>query len=105
MEATLNATSITASLNENSQAISLGGTLSSDGNSANGSYTAAAGGCTNGDAGTFVGTRSGIGEQSWRDACGDVHDYRHSNFRRHLALHFSDAYRYVIIQVCFDLGE
>jgi hypothetical protein len=58
---TLNANSITASLNENDQAISLSGTVSSDGNSASGTYSAPVGGCTNGDAGTWSGTRSGTG--------------------------------------------
>jgi hypothetical protein len=58
---TLNANSITASLNENGQTISLSGTASSDGNSASGSYSASLGGCTNGDAGTWSGTRSTTG--------------------------------------------
>ncbi len=43
---------------DNTQTISLTGTVSSDGNSASGSYSAPAGGCTNGDAGTWSGTRS-----------------------------------------------
>jgi hypothetical protein len=62
---TTNATSVTATLNEvesaATQAMSLNGTVASDGNSANGTYSAASGGCTNGDTGTWVGTRSGSG--------------------------------------------
>jgi hypothetical protein len=57
----VNASSITASLMENGQPVSLIGTVSSDGNSASGSYSAVAGGCTNGDAGTWTGTRSATG--------------------------------------------
>jgi hypothetical protein len=57
----VNASSITASLMENGQPVSLAGTVSSDGNSASGSYSAAVGGCTNGDVGTWSGTRSGTG--------------------------------------------
>jgi hypothetical protein len=62
---TTTATSVTTTLNEvesaATQAVSLNGTVAADGNSANGTYTAATGGCTNGDAGTWVGTKSGSG--------------------------------------------
>jgi hypothetical protein len=56
---TLNGNSISASLNENGQTVTLAGTVSADGNSASGNYTAPAGGCTNGDLGTWAGTKSG----------------------------------------------
>lgn len=60
---TMTGSSMTASLVENeadnnSQTISLNGTVSPDGNSASGSYAAAQGGCTNGDTGTWAGTRA-----------------------------------------------
>ncbi|MGC1684473.1 MAG: hypothetical protein WA734_02525 [Candidatus Acidiferrales bacterium] len=53
----LSGTSINATLDENGQSVSLKGTVSSDGNSGTGTYIAPDGGCTNGDAGTFVGQR------------------------------------------------
>jgi 6-phosphogluconolactonase (cycloisomerase 2 family) len=57
---TLNANSISASLSENGLAISVSGTVSPEGNSASGNYSAPSGGCTKGDAGTWSGTRPGI---------------------------------------------
>src|SRR4029077_14802187 len=57
---TVNARSITASLNEDGQLLILAGIVSADGNSASGIYTAPAGGCTNGDAGTWSGSRGGL---------------------------------------------
>jgi hypothetical protein len=57
---------IMASLVENEpnsiqQTISLVGTVSSNGNSASGTYIAASGGCTNGDKGTWTGTSAQSG--------------------------------------------
>jgi len=54
---TLSGTSLSANLNENGQNVSLKGTVAADGNSTTGTYIAPAGGCLNGDAGTFVGQR------------------------------------------------
>jgi sugar lactone lactonase YvrE len=44
-------------LNENGQAVVFSGTLAPDGNSGSGSYSAASGGCTNGDRGIWSGQR------------------------------------------------
>ena len=46
------------SLTEGTQSVSLNGTASANGNSISGGYQAPAGGCTNGDSGTFTATRS-----------------------------------------------
>lgn len=54
---TLSGTSITLNLNFSGQIIVFTGTVSSDGNSASGSYQAPQGGCTVGDFGTFSGVR------------------------------------------------
>lgn len=54
---TLNGTSLNATLNESGQNVSLTGTVTTDGNSGNGAYTTPSGGCTNGDAGTWSGSR------------------------------------------------
>jgi hypothetical protein len=48
--------SFDATVSENSQAVNLTGTIASNGNSASGNFTSTAGGCTDGDAGTWVGT-------------------------------------------------
>jgi uncharacterized protein (TIGR03437 family) len=48
-------------LNENGQVVVFSGTLASDGNSASGTYSAPAGGCTNGDKGTWSGQRVSTG--------------------------------------------
>jgi uncharacterized protein (TIGR03437 family) len=48
---------MTMNLNENGQVVAFSGTLSGDGNSATGTYTAPVGGCTNGDKGTWSGQR------------------------------------------------
>jgi hypothetical protein len=58
---TISGTNFTASLDENGQAVGLTGTVASDGSSVSGTYTAPAGGCTNGDTGTFSGTRTSVG--------------------------------------------
>ena len=50
-------TNLSATLDENGQNVSFNGTLAANGSSVSGTYTAPAGGCTNGDAGTFTGTR------------------------------------------------
>ena len=57
---TLNGQSLNLSLNENGQIVTLTGTVAADGNSASGSYSAPAGGCTNGDTGTWTGTRTSV---------------------------------------------
>ncbi len=49
--------SITISFNESGQIVVFSGTLSSDGRSASGTYSAPSGGCTNGDRGTWTGTQ------------------------------------------------
>ena len=48
---------LSINLNENGQVVVFSGTLSSDGNSASGTYSAPSGGCTNGDTGTWSGQR------------------------------------------------
>jgi hypothetical protein len=53
----LNGTSLSATLNESGQNVSLTGTVTTDGNSGNGAYSTPSGGCTNGDAGTWSGSR------------------------------------------------
>ncbi len=54
---TISGTALTATLDENGQAVSLSGTVASTGSSTSGTYTAAAGGCTNGDTGTWSAAR------------------------------------------------
>jgi uncharacterized protein (TIGR03437 family) len=54
---TVSGSSLSMSLNENGQLVSFSGSVSSDGNSASGTYVAPSGGCTNGDSGTWAGTR------------------------------------------------
>lgn len=54
---TLAGTALNATLDENGQAVTFVGTASSDLSSASGTYTAASGGCTNGDKGTWTGSR------------------------------------------------
>jgi hypothetical protein len=53
---TLNGTSLSATVDEGGQNVSFNGTVSADGNSASGNYTAPSGGCTNGDTGTWSGS-------------------------------------------------
>ncbi len=48
--------SVTFTLNENGQIVSFSGKVGADGHSANGTYTAPAGGCTNGDSGVWSAT-------------------------------------------------
>jgi hypothetical protein len=55
---TLTGTALNATLNENGQDVTFTGTVASGGNSANGTYAAADGGCTNGDKGNWTGTRA-----------------------------------------------
>jgi hypothetical protein len=52
---------LTMNLNENGQVVVFAGTLSSDGNSASGTYSAPSGGCTNGDRGAWSGYRVSTG--------------------------------------------
>ena len=54
---TLSGTSLTMNINEGGQIVVFTGTVTSDGNSASGNYQAPQGGCTQGDFGTFTGTR------------------------------------------------
>jgi hypothetical protein len=55
---TVNGTSLSISLNEGGQAVTFTGTVVlSNNNTASGTYSAPAGGCTQGDAGTWTGTR------------------------------------------------
>jgi uncharacterized protein (TIGR03437 family) len=53
---------LTMNLNENGQVVVFSGTLSSDGNSASGTYSAPSGGCTNGDRGAWSGHRVSTGD-------------------------------------------
>jgi len=53
----LNGMSLNAAVNESGQNTLFTGTVSTDGNSLSGTYTAPSGGCTNGDAGTWSGSR------------------------------------------------
>jgi hypothetical protein len=55
---TLSGNSMTISLNESDQIVAGIGTLSADGGSASGAYQAPYGGCTDGDYGTWYGTRT-----------------------------------------------
>jgi hypothetical protein len=60
LSGSLNANMITASLIMNGQSVTLTGTVTADANSASGSYSAPVGGCTNGETGTWFGTRAGV---------------------------------------------
>lgn len=55
---TLSGNNVTLRVNENGQSVTFLGTLSADGNSASGTYSSPAGGCTNADFGTWTGNRS-----------------------------------------------
>jgi uncharacterized protein (TIGR03437 family) len=57
LSGTVSGNSLSMTLNENGQLVTFSGTISSDGNSASGTYNAPPGGCTNGDAGTWAGMR------------------------------------------------
>ncbi len=57
---TVSGTTLSATLTENGQAVNLTGTVASNGESANGTYTSAAGGCTDGDSGTWSGSDPSI---------------------------------------------
>jgi Concanavalin A-like lectin/glucanases superfamily len=54
----ISGSTVTMSLTEGLQSVSLTGTATSDGNSITGSYQTPSGGCTNGDSGTFTATRT-----------------------------------------------
>jgi hypothetical protein len=58
MSGTLDGNSINMTLSENGQNVIFTGKMTNNGSSANGSYTAATGGCTNGDTGTWVGNKT-----------------------------------------------
>jgi hypothetical protein len=58
MSGTLDGNSINMTLSENGQDVIFTGKVTNNGSSANGSYTAATGGCTSGDTGTWVGDRT-----------------------------------------------
>jgi hypothetical protein len=55
LSGTLDGDSITMTLTENGQGVTFTGMVASNGSSASGSYSAAAGGCTGGDMGTWAG--------------------------------------------------
>jgi len=57
LSGTVTGTSVTLTLIEGLQSVSLIGTAAPDGNSITGTYQAPAGGCLNGDSGTFTATR------------------------------------------------
>lgn len=54
---TVSGTNLSLQLNENGQTVSLTGTANSSFSAASGDYTAPAGGCTNGDFGTWTATK------------------------------------------------
>jgi uncharacterized protein (TIGR03437 family) len=54
---TVSGSSLSMTLNENGQLVTFSGSVSTDGNSASGTYVAPTGGCTNGDRGTWMGNR------------------------------------------------
>lgn len=54
---TVSGSSLSMTLNENGQLVTFSGSVSSDSNSASGTYVAPLGGCTNGDSGTWMGSR------------------------------------------------
>jgi hypothetical protein len=64
---TLQGDPLNVMLDENTQEVTYMGTVTSDGNSASGSYTAPAGGCTNGDTGTWAGTRTSGGSNKTKE--------------------------------------
>jgi hypothetical protein len=57
---TINGSSLSVTANESGQNVSFTGTVSADGNSLSGKYAAPPGGCTNGDAGTWSGSRVSV---------------------------------------------
>jgi hypothetical protein len=57
---TVSGNTISATLTEGGQAVSLTGTVASNGKSASGTYTSPTGGCTNGDSGTWSGSDPSI---------------------------------------------
>ena len=61
LSGTVSGLSVTMSLTEGTQSVSLTGTASQNGNSITGTYQAPAGGCTNGDSGTFSASRTSSG--------------------------------------------
>lgn len=61
LSGTVTGMNVALSLMEGTQSVSLNGKASVDGNSIAGNYQAAAGGCTNGDSGTFTAARSSTG--------------------------------------------
>jgi len=61
LSGSVNGLKVTMSLLEGTQSVSLAGTASADGNSITGTYQAPAGGCTNGDSGTFSAARTSGG--------------------------------------------
>jgi hypothetical protein len=64
LSGSVNGLSVTMSLIEGSQTVSLSGTAAQDGNSMSGTYQAPSGGCTNGDHGTWTATKSSGQSQS-----------------------------------------
>jgi len=67
---------LSAKLDENGQNIALVGTIAADGNSGSGTYTAPVGGCTNGDAGTFIGQRLSMLNGTFVGSLGPVNSIR-----------------------------
>lgn len=57
LSGTITGTSLNFQIQEGSQPVSFTGTAAANGSSASGTYTAPSGGCTNGDFGTWTGTR------------------------------------------------
>jgi len=57
LNGSISGSTVTLSLMEGSQSVSLTGTATPDGNSITGTYRAPSGGCTNGDSGTFTAAR------------------------------------------------
>jgi hypothetical protein len=63
MAGTISGSNLNIGLNENNQIVSFVGVLAADGNSASGTYSAPAGGCTNGDVGSWSGQRTSASGQ------------------------------------------
>jgi hypothetical protein len=58
LSGTVSGNSLSMTLNENGQLVTFSGSVSSDSNSASGTYVAPPGGCTNGDYGTWSGVKN-----------------------------------------------
>jgi len=60
LSGSVSAMAVTASMIESGQTVTLAGTVAADAKSASGTYSAPAGGCLNGDSGTWTGSKSAV---------------------------------------------